>query len=411
MQADCRFCGAPLHHIAADFGDQPFANALVPMAAPAAPDPRYPLRVMVCGSCLLVQLEHAADPALLFSDYAYLSSVSTHWLDHAARFAAMATDRFQLNRSSLVLEVGSNDGYLLRAFLGRGLRGLGVEPAANIAAAARAAGIPTRTAFFGARTAAGLRQEVGPADLLVANNVLAHAPALRDFVAGLAHMLAPGGVLSIEVPHVLAMLQGAQFDTVYHEHVFYFSARVLQRVLAAAGLAIFDLERLHTHGGSLRVLAQHAATGRQPGTGALAAVLAAEDAAGLGDPARYASLAAAAASVVADLRAFAAHARAQGAVVAAYGAAAKGTMLLNAAQIGPADLPFVVDANPLKQGQRLPGCRIPILPPEHLRAARPDFLVLLPWNIADEIMAATRFIAGWGGRFVVPLPHLRIIPA
>jgi len=411
MQADCRFCAAPLRHVVADFGDQPFANALVPMAAPAAPDPRYPLRVMVCGACLLVQLEHAADPALLFSDYAYLSSVSTHWLDHAARFATMAVDRFGLDRSSLVLEVGSNDGYLLRAFIGHGPRCLGVEPAARIAAAARAAGIPTRTAFFSARTAAVLRQDAGPADLLVANNVLAHAPALPDFVAGLAHMLAPGGVLSIEVPHVLAMLRGAQFDTVYHEHVFYFSAGVLRRVLAAADLAIFDIERLPTHGGSLRVLAQHAATGRQAATGALAAVLAAEDAAGLGDPAGYASLAADAAGVVADLQGFLAQARAQGALVAAYGAAAKGTMLLNAAQLGPADLPFVVDASPRKQGLRLPGCRIPIVPPEHLRAARPDYLVLLAWNLAEEIMAATRFIAGWGGRFVLPLPRLRVIAA
>jgi len=405
----CRFCGADLTCEACDFGDQPLANNLVPMDAPAAPDPRFPLRVMVCPACLLVQLEQTAEPAAMFADYSYLSSVSAFWRDHAARFAAVAVDRFGLTGESLVIEVGSNDGTLLGQFVACGIPCLGVDPAANVAAEARRRGVPTLTAFFGEQTAAALARDGKRADLLVANNVLAHVPALMDFVRGLALALAPGGVLSIEVPHVLAMLEGAQFDTIYHEHVFYFSASVLRRVLAAAGLAVFDVQTLATHGGSLRLLAQHAGSGRHPATRSLDRVIAAERAAGLERPERYRTLADAAARVVGGLRKFLDRARMDGATVAAYGAAAKGTMLLNAAGAGAADIMFVADANPLKQGHRMPGCRIPIVPPDRLADARPDFLLVLPWNIADEIMQATSFIGAWGGRFVVPSPVLRVI--
>lgn len=407
----CRFCGADLTCEACDFGDQPLANNLVPMDAPAAPDPRFPLRVMVCSACLLVQLEQTADPAAMFGDYRYLSSVSAFWRDHAARFAGMAVDRFGLTSENLVIEVGSNDGTLLREFVARGIPCLGVDPAANVAAEARRRGVSTLTAFFGEQTAAMLARSGKRADLLVANNVLAHVPALMDFVRGLALALAPGGVLSIEVPHVLAMLDGAQFDTIYHEHVFYFSASVLRAILAAAGLAVFDVETLPTHGGSLRLLVQHAGSGRHPATSALDRVIGAERAAGLEQPERYRTLADAAARVVGGLREFLDQARVDGRTVAAYGAAAKGTMLLNAAGASPADIMFVADANPLKQGHRMPGCRIPIVPPDRLRVARPDFLLVLPWNIADEIIAATRFIGAWGGRFVVPSPALRVIAA
>jgi SAM-dependent methyltransferase len=407
----CRFCGADLTCEACDFADQPLANNLVAMDAPDAPDPRFPLRVMVCSVCLLVQLERTADPAAMFGEYSYLSSVSAFWRNHTARFATMAVDRFGLTGKSLVMEVGSNDGTLLAQFVARGIPCLGVDPAANVAAEARRRGVPTLTAFFGEQTAAALARDGKRADLLVANNVLAHVPALMDFVRGLALALAPGGVLSIEVPHVLAMLEGAQFDTIYHEHVFYFSASVLRRVLAAAGLTVFDVETLVTHGGSLRLLAQHAASGLHPATTSLDRVIAAERAAGLERPERYRTLADAAARVVGGLRKFLDRARMDGATVAAYGAAAKGTMLLNAAGASSADIMFVADANQLKQGHRMPGCRIPIVPPDRLADARPDFLLVLPWNIADEIMRATSFIGAWGGRFVVASPVLRVIVA
>jgi len=405
----CRFCGAALTLTACDLGRQPLANALVPMDAPAQPDARYPLRVMVCTSCRLLQLAETVDPAALFCDYSYISAISSVWRAHVEAFAVMIAQRFALGPKDLVIEIGSNDGTLLRSFLRRGVRCLGIDPAANIAAAARDSGIPTLTEFFGADVAARLAAQGQHADLLVANNVLAHAPALADFVQGLATLLAPAGVLSIEVPHVLTMLRDRQFDTIYHEHVFYFSARTLQSVLQSVGLAIFDVQTLPTHGGSLRVLAQHADTGCHPSTTGLTDILAAEENAGLGDPARYTSLADDAARVTTELRSFLSRARAEGACVAAYGAAAKGTMLLNCADIGADQIACIADASPLKQGRRIPGCRLPIVAPDHLGRLRPDFLLILPWNIADEIMAATAFIGEWGGRFVIPSPTLRIV--
>lgn len=406
----CRFCGATLTRKVCDFGNQPLANHFLPIDAAQAPDPRFPLRVMVCTACYLVQLERTPDPAMLFGSYAYRSSVSVSWLQHAAHFADMAVRRFSLDANSLVMEVGSNDGYLLHEFLGRGIPCLGVEPAANIAAEARGRGVPTHEAFFGERVAAELARGGRRADLLVANNVLAHVPTLVDFVRGLAVALAPKGVLSIEVPHILAMLRNEQFDTIYHEHVCYFSAIVLQRILAAEGLSVFDAESLPTHGGSLRLLAQHAATGPHPITPMLDTIIMEERMSGLCRPDSYAVLADAARRVVGGLRQFLDRARADGMTVAAYGAAAKGTMLLNAAHADPSDIQFVADANTLKQGHRMPGCGIPVVSPDRLHDSRPDFLLILPWNIKDEIMEATRFISEWGGRFVIPSPELRIVP-
>ncbi len=357
----------------------------------------------------MVQLETVPDPALLFGEYSYLSSVSSAWLAHAARFAAIATSRFGLDAKSLVMEVGSNDGATLRPFLAHGIACIGVDPAANVAQAARRAGVPTRTAFFGDAVAASLVAEGLRADLLIANNVLGHVPDPRGFVNGLSHILARDGVLSIEVPHVLSLLREGQFDTIYHEHVSYFSVLSLDRLLTGAGLTIFDVETLPTHGGSLRLFVQHSDGGRHDVTQARGALIAAERDDGLDRPERYATIGRDAARVTADLRRFLDGESAQGRVVAAYGAAAKGTMLLNAAGAGARDIAFVADANGLKQGRLMPGCRIPIAPPEHVRAARPDRLLILPWNIADEIMAAMRFIGAWGGRFAIPLPALRVV--
>jgi SAM-dependent methyltransferase len=410
ISSACRSCGASLAFTACDFGDQPLANRFV---APDddAPEPRFPLRVMVCGTCLLVQLETVPDPSLLFGEYSYLSSVSSAWLAHGERFAGMAAARFGLDDGSLVMEVGSNDGGTLRPFLAHGIRCIGIDPAANVAEAARRAGVPTRTAFFGETVAASLAAEGLQADLLIANNVLGHVPDLRGFVCGLSHVLGQDGVLSIEVPHVLSLLRGSQFDTIYHEHVSYFSVLSLHLLLHAAGLEIFDIETLPTHGGSLRLFVQHAGGGRHAVTPALASLIAAERDEGLDHVERYATIGRDAARVAKALRDFLDGERAQGRLVAAYGAAAKGTMLLNAAGAGARDIAFVADANALKQGKLMPGCRIPVVAPEHLRAARPDRLLILPWNIAGEIMAATRFIGGWGGRFMIPLPALQLVDA
>jgi SAM-dependent methyltransferase len=407
----CRSCGAALTFTACDFGDQPLANRFLSTADSDVSEPRFPLRLMVCESCLLVQLEQVPDPAMLFAEYSYLSSVSSAWLAHGARFAAMAVARFALDVDSLVVEVGSNDGGTLRSFIAHGIPCLGIDPAANVAEAARRDGIPTRTAFFGEDVAASLAAEGQRADLLIANNVLGHVPDLRGFVGGLARVLAPGGVLSVEVPHVLALLRDGQFDTIYHEHVSYFSVLCLQQILAASGLVLFDVETLPTHGGSLRLLAQHAEGGRQTRTQAVAELLLTERRDGLDRPERYRAIGREAVRVAADLRGFLDGARAEGWVVAAYGAAAKGTMLLNAVGARPDDVAFVADANPLKQGKLMPGSRIPVTAPAHLGVARPDALVILPWNIAEEIMQATAFIGAWGGRFVVPSPELFVCDA
>ena len=404
----CRSCGASLRFAVCDFGDQPLANRFV---APddETPEPRFPLRVMVCGTCLLVQLETVPDPSSIFGEYNYLSSVSSAWLAHGERFAAMAAARFGLDARSLVIEVGSNDGGTLRPFLAHGIRCIGIDPAANVAEAARRAGVPTRTAFFGDAVAASLAAEGLQADLLIANNVLGHVPDLRGFARGLSRVLARDGVLSVEVPHVLSLLRDGQFDTIYHEHVSYFSVLSLDRLLTAAGLEIFDIETLPTHGGSLRLFIRHASGGRHAAAPALASLIAVERDEGLDRVERYAAIGRDAARVAKALRDFLDGECAQGRVVAAYGAAAKGTMLLNAAGAGPRDIAFVADANTLKQGRLMPGCRIPVVAPEHLRAARPDRLLILPWNIAGEIMAATSFIGGWGGRFVIPSPALRLV--
>ena len=401
MSVPCRHCGATLWHVAADFGEQPLANRFR-LPADAAPEPRYGLAVLVCEACLLVQLERAVPPEVLFADYAYLSSVSASWLAHAERFVAASCARFGLDAGSHVLEVASNDGYLLRGFVARGISCLGIEPAAGIAAVARAQGVPTHAAFFGDAVAAALET---PADLVIANNVLAHAPSLADFVAGLARALAPGGVLSIEVPHVACLLRDGQFDTIYHEHVFYFSLLALTAVLARAGLSVFDVERLSTHGGSLRVFAQGLG-GRQTVTDRPAAMLAEERRAGLDRPESYDVIQAAARQAGGGLRRWREEARRCGLHVAAYGAAAKGAMLLNMAGFTAEDVAMVADANPLKQGRLMPGSGIPVVTPEQLRAARPDLVLILPWNIADEVAASLGWVSEWGGRLVVPGPAL-----
>jgi len=405
----CRLCAAPLTRTFLDLGAMPLANSFLRPEQLTQPEPRYPLHARVCAECLLVQVDAVVRREEIFEDYAYFSSYSSSWVEHARRFAQAATERFALDANSLVVEVASNDGYLLKHFVVLGIPCRGIEPARNVAAVAEAAGVPTEACFLGRDTGTALRARGLAADLLVANNVLAHVPDLHDFVAGLAALLKPAGTLAIEFPHLLRLIQEVQFDTIYHEHFCYFSLAPVERLLAEHGLAVFDVEPLPTHGGSLRVLAAPAPSRRAEGRG-LAEVRRAERAAGLDQLESYGGFEPKVRAVCAELTAFLETARRDGRKTVAYGAAAKGNTLLNACGLGPDHIAFAVDASAYKQGRFTPGSRLEIRPPEAVAAARPDYLLILPWNLRDELMAKLAFIRAWGGRFVLPIPHLRVLP-
>jgi len=404
----CRFCGEDASETFVDLGMQPLSNAFVPTSARDRPEVFYPLHVRACPRCVLVQLPECASPDVIFKDYAYLSSMSVSWLAHAEAFAEVAAARFRLGPGAHVVEVASNDGYLLQYFQRRGTRVLGIEPAENVAELARRAGVPTVGKFFGERVARELLADHAHADLLVANNVLAHVPDLNDFVRGLAVLLAPGGVLSIEFPHLATLLAGRQFDTIYHEHFSYFSLGTAAAVLDAHGLAIFDVDELPTHGGSLRVYAAHAASGR-PVLDRVREVLAAEERAGARSLARYARFAAEVHEVKRALLTFLIAAKRDGKSIAAYGAPAKGNTLLNYVGAREDFIDFAVDRSPTKQGTLLPGTRIPVFAPEHVASARPDFVLLLPWNLEAELREQLAYVREWGGRLVVPIPEVRVL--
>ncbi len=406
----CRLCGAPVQRSLVDLGATPLANCYVTgeQAAQGADRP-YPLQVLVCDRCLLVQVGETVPPEAIFAaDYAYFSSFSSGWVAHAQRYAAAMATRFKLGAQSLVAEVASNDGYLLQHFRAMDIPVLGIEPAGGVAAAARRIGVRTEQMFFGADTAAGLASRYGRADLIAANNVLAHVPDLPGFVAGFTAMLRPEGVATFEFPHLLSLLQHVQFDTIYHEHFSYLSLLVVEHVLRDAGLRAFDVECLPTHGGSLRVFAcrADASHAHQPG---LDAVRAREAAAGLHRPEAYDSFAPKVARIQQDFRHFVAAQHARGRSLAAYGAAAKGNTLLNSCGITASDVVCVADRNPEKQGKLLPGSHIPVVSPEALAAARPDDVVILPWNLADEVAAELAPLRAAGTRLWVAVPEARAV--
>lgn len=406
----CRFCGEALNQTFADLGVMPLANAYLATLEDTHKEQAYPLHARVCGVCRLVQVENAVPPDAIFSDYAYFSSNSRTWVDHARAYTDMARQRFALSPQSQIVEIASNDGYLLQHFVAAGIPVLGVEPAANVAEAAEAAGVPTRVAFFGRELAEQLRGEGFSADLLLGNNVLAHVPDLNDFVAGLALLLKADGVLTMEFPHLLRLIEEVQFDTIYHEHFSYFSLLTVEQVFTAHGLRLFDVEELVTHGGSLRIFACREESSRQAGGGGLASLRDKESRAGLNGDGIYASFQDRVGAVRDGLQSFLQSARQDGKRLAAYGAAAKGNTLLNFCGIGAGDLPYVVDVSPHKQGRYLPGSHIPIMPVEHLRDDRPDYVLILPWNLRDEIIADHGYIRDWGGRFVVAVPEIEIEP-
>jgi hypothetical protein len=404
----CRLCGRILRHTFVDLGMSPPCESYLCSDQLDDPETFYPLHVRVCESCLLVQLPAYLAPESVFGDYAYFSSYSSSWVEHARRFVEDMARRLQLGRDSFVVEVASNDGYLLQHAVALGIPVLGIEPAANIAATARQHGIPTECRFLGEQVGKDLADRYGKADLVVANNVFAHVPALLDFVRGLRALVADHGAVSLEFPHLFRLIEGCQYDTIYHEHYSYLTLHTARQALAAGDLAVEDVVELPTHGGSLRVLARPrvSESGASP---RVAEVLAAEAAAGLHTLAGHAGFAAAVLEVKAALLEFLTTAARQGRSVAGYGAPGKGNTLLNHCGVGTDLLPFTVDRSPHKQGRYLPGTHIPIHPPERLHDVRPDYILILPWNLRDEVMHQLRHAREWGARFVVPVPRLEVI--
>jgi SAM-dependent methyltransferase len=392
-----------------DLGMQPLSNAYVNVDLADAMEPFFPLHPRVCGACFLVQLPEFQPPERIFRDYAYLSSMSDSWLDHCRRYTGAMVERLGLGRSSLVVEVASNDGYLLRFFKDREIAVLGVEPAANVAAIANAAGVPSLARFFGSALASELRADGKRADLLIGNNVLAHVPDLNDFVQGLATVLAPEGVLTMEFPHLGRLLEETQFDTVYHEHFSYFSLGTAERVFAAHGLVVFDVDALTTHGGSLRVYARHAAHTVPRVSERVAALKRREESQGLQGLEAYAGFAERVREVKRKLLEFLIPLRRAGKHIVAYGAPAKGNTLLNYCGIRTDFIDYAVDRSPIKQGKLLPGSHIPICHPDRIRETHPDYVLILPWNIKDEIAEQLSYVRDWGGRLVVPVPEIKEI--
>jgi SAM-dependent methyltransferase len=404
----CQGCGALLSRTLVDLGMQPLANSYVPIDRIAAPEPMFPLHVRVCDDCLLVQVDNVTPPENIFNEtYAYFSSFSDSWLAHCRAYADAMTGRFGLDTGSQVVEIASNDGYMLQYFVEKGIPVLGIEPARNVGEAARARGVPTEVAFFGSEIAARLASEGISADLLAAKNVLAHVPDINDFVAGIPLVLKARGVFTVEFPHLLNLIRGVQFDTIYHEHFTYLSLLAVQTIFERHGLVVFDVEKQTTHGGSLRVFAAHVGSGH-PVSRNVERVLDEERNAKLDRPEGYSGFAERVRAVRQGLLGFLARVRAEGCSVAAYGAAAKGNTLLNYCGITSDDVDFVVDRNPAKQNTLLPGSRIPVRSPSALKEARPDYVLILPWNLRDEIIEQNTYVRSWGGRFATAIPCVRV---
>jgi SAM-dependent methyltransferase len=406
----CRACGGRLTVTMADLGMQPASNAFIASLDQAGEEKRYPLRAKVCESCKLVQVDYDVAPQELFGNYVYFSSYSDDWLAHAKEYCGMARRRFALGGQSLVVELASNDGYLLKNFIDMGVPVLGIDPSDTVAAAAEKIGVPTLVEFFGENLAEKLAADGRQADLIIANNVLAHVPLLNDFVAGIARLLKPDGTVTIEFPHLLELIEHVEFDTIYHEHYSYISLYAIEQVFSRHGLRIYDVEQLPTHGGSLRIFASHSNRANLEDSALLRKLRAEESAAGLADLATYLRFAERVESCRRSLLEFLGQAKREGKVVAAYGAAAKGNTLLNFCGVTPADISQVADRNPHKQSKFLPGTHIPVVSPQALLQSKPDYVLILPWNLQEEIRQQLREIKDWGGRFVTPVPVVRVYP-
>jgi SAM-dependent methyltransferase len=407
-QAACRLCGAQLTETFVDLGMSPLCESFVSADRLDGPETFYPLHVRICTECLLVQLPAYVPGEDIFSDYAYFSSYSDSWVAHAKRYADEMTDRLRLGPESLVVEVASNDGYLLQHFVAAGIPVVGIEPAANIAEVARAKGIRTEVQFLGAATGASVAEQYGRADLVAGNNVYAHVPDLIDFTAGLAALVKPTGTVTLEFPHLLRLIERRQYDTIYHEHYQYLSLLTASRALATSDLVVVDVDELSTHGGSLRIHARPRDAAGEPSPN-VKSVLDAEAAAGLHSIEGHAGFAEAVFAIRRDLVMFLLAARAQGATVVGYGAPGKGNTLLNHCGVRADLLAYTVDRSPHKQGKFLPGTHIPIYDPDRIAADKPEFVLVLPWNLRSEITAQLGYVAEWGGQLVYPIPQLEVI--
>ncbi len=404
----CRFCGTTLGHTFVDLGMSPLCESYVSRDQLNQMEPFYPLHAYVCGECFLVQLQAFVSAEHIFSDYAYFSSYSDSWVEHCRVYTERMVERFHLGTRDQVVELASNDGYLLQHFVARGIPSLGVEPAANVAEVAMRKGIPTVVKFFGENTARELAAEGRMADLLLGNNVLAQVPDLNDFVKGMKMLLKPQGVITLEFPHLMRLMGENQFDTIYHEHFSYFSLTTTVKILAAPGLSVFDVEELPTHGGSLRVYACHGADTSKPQSDRVGELLAREARAGFDTLECYARFEEQVKETKRKLLAFLIKTKREGKSIAGYGAPGKGNTLLNYCGIRTDFLDYTVDRSPYKQGKFLPGTHVPIFHPDKIKETMPDYVLILPWNLKTEIMEQVSYIRGWGGRFVVPIPEVEV---
>jgi hypothetical protein len=397
-----------LRHTLVDLGMSPLCESYLNTGQLNRMEPFYPLRVYVCDRCYLAQLEEYVSPEEIFTEYAYFSSYADSWLRHAKTYTDLMSERFGIDHSSFVVELASNDGYLLQYFVEKHVPVLGIEPARNVAKVAIEKGIPTRVEFFGEKMAAGLASEGTKADLIIGNNVLAQVPGLNDFVRGMKILLKPSGVITMEFPHLARLMDEDQFDTIYHEHFSYFSLLAAEKIFAAHGLTIFDVEELSTHGGSLRIYARHAEDGTKPVTERIAGLRIREDVAGLARMETYAAFSEKVKETKRKLLEFLIEAKRAGKTICGYGAPGKGNTLLNYCGIRTDFLDYTVDRNPYKQGKFTPGTHIPIFSPDRIRETRPDYLFILPWNFKDEIMGQMSYIRDWGGKFIVPIPEVKV---
>lgn len=404
----CRFCNHLLEHTFVDLGMSPLCQTHIAPDQLNRMEPFYPLHAYVCGNCLLVQLQEFVSPDNIFSEYAYFSSYSDSWVAHAKRYAEQMVSRFGIGAKHRVVEIASNDGYLLQHFVAMGVPVLGIEPAANVAKAAVEKGVPSLVKFFGRQTAAEVAANHGKADLLLGNNVLAHVPDLNDFVAGMKLLLAPNGVITMEFPHLYRLMEQNQFDTIYHEHFSYFSFYTVEKVFAAHGLTLFDVEELPTHGGSLRIYGRHAEDTTKPVGDRAHALRNREIAAGFNRLEAYRNFGEQVKETKRRLLEFLIQAKRAGKSIAGYGAPGKGNTLLNYCGIRQDFVDYTVDRNPYKQGKYTPGTRIPIYHPEKIRETKPDYVLILPWNLRDEIMQQMAHVREWGGKFVVPIPRVEV---
>jgi SAM-dependent methyltransferase len=404
----CRLCRHPADRLFVDLGMSPLCESFLSADQLNQMEPFYPLRVQLCPNCFLVQLAEYVRPSDIFTEYAYFSSYSTSWVEHARTYTETIRRDLGLTATSLVMEIASNDGYLLQHFVAAGIPVLGIEPAVNVAEVARTKGVPTRSCFFGVGTARALAAEGLQADLLIGNNVLAHVPALNDFVAGLNIALKPAGVLTMEFPHLMRLMEGNQFDTIYHEHFSYFSFLTAEKAFAAHGLTVFDVKEIATHGGSLRIYARHADDPSRPVTAAVTELRAREQRAGLNRVETYGAFDEQVRETKRQLLEFLVNAKRQGKSIVGYGAPGKGNTLLNYCGVRADFVDYTVDRNPYKHSKFLPGTHIPIFPPEQIARTRPDYVLILPWNLKDEISQQLSYIREWGGQFVVPIPRVQV---